>query len=217
MKTNLLQFFLVAFISVSLCWVIFYYTSQSRPQEQRREDLITLSCATFGVILYGIACLNQWYWRNFQFCQDTFPRWATDSFEALIFELMDLPINLTLFLLASFLLITLVILEIGIWVSTVCYDLIQLGIGFYVGEVSTTEIVAYFHNPRTIERTAAILDVVLPYSTIFSMFCWYMYLHEKEKLAVYLVTLEHVSTLTPSERRSVSGPFYYNVKKVYRM
>lgn len=217
MRTNILQFFLVASISISICWVIFYYTSPSQSQEERRDELIRLVLVTFIVILFGIACLSQWYWRNFQFCQDTFPRWATDSFEALIFELMDLPINLTLLFLVTCLLIAMVICEIVMWTGTVGYDLIQLCIGFYVGEVSTTEIVAYFHNPHTIERTAAILDFVLPYTTLFSLFCWYMYLHEKEKLAVYQVTLEHVSTLTPSERRSFSGPFYYNVKKIYRM
>jgi len=217
MKSNPLQLFLMASLGVSLCWVMFYYTSKGMSKEQRRDELISLAWATFGAILTGVWYLNRLYWQNFQFCQDTFPRWATDSFEALIFELMELPIKLTLLFVAICLLIYLLIYEIGMWIGTVGYDLVQLGIGFYAGEVSTTEIVSYFHNPHTIERNSAILDFVLPYSTMFSIFCWYMYLHEREKLAVYQFRLEHVSTLPPSQRRSVSGPFYYSVKKIYRM
>ena len=212
MHTNLLQLFIVSFISIGLCIYMAHYRVYYS-EEEKRHVIFELSLAVLGVIILGFFCLSEWYWQNFQFCQDTFPRWATDAFEAINFELIDLPINLSLL----FAFICLVVYAVVMWLVTVLDDCIKLGVGFYLGEVQLTDILTYFHNPHTIERTSAILDIILPYTTIYAIFCLYMYLHEREKHAVFQVTLEHVSTLSSSERRSVSGPFYYQIKKVYKV
>ena len=212
MRTNLFQFFIVAFISIGLCIYMANYRVYYS-DEEKRHVIFELSLAVLGVIILGFFCLSEWYWQNFQFCQDTFPRWATDSFEALNFELIDLPQNLSVL----FVFICLLVYQVVLWLGMFLDDVIKLGVGFYLGEVQPTEILTYFYNPDNIEIISAILDTVLPYTTIYAIFCFYMYLHEREKHAVFQVTLEHVSTLSPSERRSVSGPFYYKIKKVYKV
>jgi len=212
MNTSLFQLFLIALSSTVLCMYMARYTVY-HSDEERRHVVFELSVAVLGVIILGFFCLSELYWQNFQFCQDTFPRWATDSFEALNNELIDLPQNLSVL----FVFLCLLVYQVVLWLGTVLDDLVKLGIGFYLGEVQTAEIVTYFYNPNTIEITLVILDIVLPYMPIYAIFCFYMYLHEREKHAVFQVTLEHVSTLSPSVRRSVSGPFYYQMKKVYKI